>query len=309
MNEIQRLRQGRGLRADGLDERTGPRLRALVEIDPGENDAVIRGKLARFFQRGCAGLPEDLARALLVSIGAADDAPERLLNERLLTLVSTNKSDRTGLRTAQRRMQEATRRFARSVERSPREPDEYYPGGWHLGSLMTFIQLDGPGIHVRQVREVVSSRDGLREFIVSTTIADGPEPPEFRVESGGRLIRTTEPAPGYLRAVIQLPKPLPSGARHRVTTSLHLPAGHPFGSRYLFQSQRRCDHLRVHLRLGPECGWDTVTPITGVPTGMIESDTAVPAPLDPFGEVEIEFTDLRPGLAYGVRWPQSRTGG
>jgi hypothetical protein len=70
----------------------------------------------------------------------------------------------------------------------------------------------------------------------------------------------------------------------------------------------RSDHFELRVRFNPACLPADVWVLRGAPPAVIyergrDGDVLVP---DRFGEVCVEFRDLRIGHAYGVRWQECR---
>jgi hypothetical protein len=129
------------------------------------------------------------------------------------------------------------------------------------------------------------------------------------VLQGGLLVEATSTGSHY-RASLRLPRPLAMGEEHEFTVV--------FTSRPRLQTRpyctltpfRPCESFNLTVRFDrtdpPESVWrlDGLPPrmVTEYDPGRNEFD------IDAIGEVNASFSDLRPGLAYGIGWSSPEDG-
>jgi hypothetical protein len=310
-HDLKRLRRGRGVYASDLPRRLSPALRALCDIQDSDGQAESRRKLITALHMLADELPTDLKMAFLAALAIHENARHRLLEERLRWLAGQLDRD---IRTARRRVDNAFQVIAaHAAESAPsktKDGSAYAPAGWHLASLESLVRLDGSAPTVMEVREVVAEVDGLEQVLISTSVprhpdAD-PEKHDLAVEVlyGAVLASRERLTATYFRFLVTLPRVLLRGERHRIGVVLRLPDGQPMYPRYTYQPMRRCERFELRLRFDASSKPDRVWRVAGLPRGMFEDfvDPDALTPLDPFGEVQLSFQQLRPGLAYGARW-------
>ncbi len=76
---------------------------------------------------------------------------------------------------------------------------------------------------------------------------------------------------------------------------------------YVHVPLRRSDHFDLRVRFSVRNLPKVIWKLTAVPTAVIyerspASETMTP---DRFGQVHVTFSDLRPGLGYGLMWQDS----
>jgi hypothetical protein len=187
------------------------------------------------------------------------------------------------------------------------------PDGWYTESLVTVVRVDGERPEVIERRTVVATADGLGEIVSSLNVPrhpedlDRPAGLESELLYGGSLERREQPYDSYFRNVIVLPRPLRAGERHEYGLRLRIPPGQRMATHYLHIPFRRSDHFDLRVRFRPDRPPRTVWLLRGVPMAVIYQQEPAADTLDPdrFGEVHASFRDMRPGLAYGIRWRES----
>ncbi|MCK9931993.1 hypothetical protein MXD62_33480 [Frankia sp. Mgl5] len=221
ITELRELRRGRGLLADDVHARIGPRLRfacGIVDTDP---PAAARRKLALSITDRCGRLPADLRLAVLAALALHEATDQQFLHERMAWLAAQFDRDP---RTARRRMDEGFRMLAEQIDTADDARLEIYnefaPDGWYVESLRSTLRLDLELPKLVEERRIVATVDELDEIVASLSALRGMEPPaeadEIRADMvyGGEIIETHRPGRAYARFVVRLPRPLKLGERH-----------------------------------------------------------------------------------------------
>jgi hypothetical protein len=195
----------------------------------------------------------------------------------------------------------------------PASTDGSPAADWYVESLHSLVRLDGPVPVAWEERVVVALADGLTEL--ESAVSLGPTPPaeqggsaesrlEVEVLHGGRLVVREKLSASVFRSVLLLPHPLAAGERHRFGLSITMPAGQPMAPHYVLTPFRRYDSFDLSVRFPRPGGPQQVWRVSAVPPRTLD-DPPTGGELvrpDRFGELSLNFTDLRVGLSYGVRW-------
>jgi hypothetical protein len=158
----------------------------------------------------------------------------------------------------------------------------------------------------------VAATDGLGELVTSVSVPRHPDAPgqphglESELLYGGLIQSRQQPYDGYFENVIVLPRPLCAGEHHDYGLRLRIPDGQLMNSHYVHVPRRRSDHFELRIRFGdsrpPKSAW--VVRAAPPPVIYQREPTAERLTPDRFGDVSVTFSDLRPGLGYGVCWPE-----
>jgi len=189
--------------------------------------------------------------------------------------------------------------------RHPSEADT-----WYLASLDVVVSLDGGSLEAIEHRVVVAAVDGLSEIAASISLprglGDRTASHDVIVDllHGGVAAQRQHPYESYFRTVIELPRPLRAGERHRYTLRVRVPPKQPLRPYYVHVPHRRSDLFRLTARFPTDWSPRRVVRLDGLPTAALAEIPVVGGPvgLDAFGETSVEFTRLRQGLAYGIGW-------
>jgi hypothetical protein len=194
-----------------------------------------------------------------------------------------------------------------------RPPQPHDPlDGWFIESFTALLRLDAEPVEALEHRVVVSTVDGLSELETSVSVPRHPDDAgqAHRLDSellyGGSLELREQPYESYFRNVIVLPRPLRPGERHKYALRLRIPPGQPMAPHYVHVPFRRSDHFDLRVRFDPQHLPRAVWVLRAAPTAVIyerepAAETVLP---DRFGEVQVSFRELRPGLGYGLRWSE-----
>ena len=165
------------------------------------------------------------------------------------------------------------------------------------------VRLDVPEPQCVERWTVVAERDIGDRVRVAATPPCGPSRagdglrvvPFFGVGVAGEQ-RTPD---GRLLLDLRLPRPLHAGQRHEcglvVTTAAR------DGAYHLYHPERRCESFELTVRFAAAHVPTATSPVRGSlapDRGTAEEQLVV----DAVHEAHAAFTDLRPGLVYGIRW-------
>ena len=193
----------------------------------------------------------------------------------------------------------------------PPQPHDPLDGGF-IESFTALLRLDTEPVEALEHRVVVSTVDGLSELATSVSVPRHPDDAgeAHRLDSellyGGSLELREQPYESYFRNVIVLPRPLRPGEKHKYALRLRIPPGQPMAPHYVHVPLRRSDHFDLRVRFDPQHRPRAVWVLRAAPTAVIyerepAAETVLP---DRFGEVQVSFSELRPGFGYGLRWSE-----
>jgi hypothetical protein len=311
LDELKRLRKGRGVHHPSVSKHFGRALRAVCGItDPAAPPSVLRAGLDQTIHDLLSDEPE----ALVVMRAAVGLEPEgRLedfdtLEQRLAWAASAKLF--VGPRTVRDRVDGALSLFAQSaaanasrLTRAGEDP------GFVLDDFRVQLPFFGERPVVVEERKIRSARDGLSIVRLRRGVRPTPEgnvhgrPFEIRIREGGRLLGV-ERRPGYLAYSVKLDKRLALGEVHKLVVELAPSADQPMASHYVVQPIMSFESFtvvaRFDLRKLPERVWR----VNGVPQGEIgifrpDDELLVP---DAEGKVETTFLGLHDGRSYGIAW-------
>lgn len=306
IRELNELRRGRGLAADDLHGRIGPRLRARCSIADVDPAAVARRKLVLRLTELCGRLPEDLRLAALAAFALHEEAEGQFLDRRIEWLASHFDRDP---RTARRRVDEAFKLLAEQLEDQGGDSNTYAPSGWYTQSLRAVLRMDRDPPQLTEERRIVATTDELDELVVSLSAPRGAhisDEERIRAEMvyGGEIVSGEHVGSGHAQFTVRLPQPLSLGQPHDYSllfTSYPRSWMQPY---YVLHPLRRCDHFSVRVRFGLTGRPDKIWRLNGVPTRVVDdfkpNDDLLT--LDRVGEVGLEFHALREGFSYGLQW-------
>jgi DNA-binding XRE family transcriptional regulator len=195
-------------------------------------------------------------------------------------------------------------------------PGNWAPDGWYVESFSALLRLDGQQAEAVEHRVIVATVDDLRELATSISVPRHPGDPdaEHRIEAellyGGSLELREQPYESYFRNVISLARPLRAGERHEYGLLLRVPPGQPMSPHYVYVPFCRSDYFELRVRFSPTRLPQWISVLAGTPPAVIydragSGETVTP---DRFGEVRVEFRDLRLGRGYGLRWQDGSAG-
>ncbi|WP_250280554.1 MULTISPECIES: hypothetical protein [unclassified Frankia] len=311
IKELCEIRRGRGLLAEDIHARIGPRLRLSCDISAGDPPSVARRKLVLCLTELCGRLPSDLRLAVLATLALHEETDQKFLHERMAWLA---KQFGDSTRTARRRMDEGFRMLAEQITGAADTPggrhNEYVPDGWYVESLKSMLRFDLEVPRLTEERRIVATVDELDEIIASLSVRPGPErgaaEREIHAEMvhGGEIIECHRPGPDYARFVIRLPRPLRLGERHEYAVQFTAYPREELRPYYLLTPLRRFDRFSLKVRFGagrlPGKLWRLNGEHPRIADEFTPNDDLLE--VDSIGEVQTEFFSLRQGLRYGVQW-------
>jgi len=306
IDELTRLRHGRGLQDGSLRRRIGRHIRRLCGLSGEESERDIRAKVHGWLTALIADLPDELARS--AELGFAMDRVVRFrrLTDRVEQL-ATELSWST--RTARRRIEEVTKLVARAAlaQGAGTDPET----GWRLRSLWTLLRLDTVGPELHETRVVVAERSGLSRIAVRLSVPaavidpSAPRDVVAEVAYGARIVETEHWFAGqHYRWTLELPSPLASGAAHQFQMIYRLGADRPTRPHYALLPLVQCDHFEVRVKFPIDQRPALIWRLDGLPPRLLDDDQPGRSTLelDDAGEVQLAFTDLRQGRGYGLKW-------
>jgi hypothetical protein len=315
VEELRLLPRGRGVLADDIDERLGPRLRELLGVESRDDPGVVRRKVAARLTVLADRLPQDLGDAVRAALALGDVATDRFLKDRVGRLAAGIQRDP---RTAKRRVDEGLRRLAEMLVEAAEPPaagNPFAPEGWYIKTLNSVLLLDREPPQLFERRCIVATRPGLDHVLISLSAPSdngngSPPPVRLDVLQGGVVIEETSTG-SHFRASLGLPRTLAMGEEHEFTvvfTSRPRPEMQPY---YTLTPFRPCERFNLTVRFNRTDPPASVWRLDGLPPRMVtEYDPGRHEfDIDVIGEVGASFSDLRPGLAYGIGWSSPHDGG
>lgn len=182
--------------------------------------------------------------------------------------------------------------------------------GWIIESFTALLRLDAEPVEAAEFRRIVATVDGLAELVTSLSVprqsgdSDQSHDLESELLYGGSLQRRAQPYDSYFQNVIVLPHPLRRGDRHEYAIRHRIPRGQQMASHYVHVPYRRSDRFELRVRFGASQLPREIWVLRDAPTAVIyaREPSAQKLVPDRFGEVQMTFTGLRPGLGYGISW-------
>ncbi|MGH3168464.1 MAG: helix-turn-helix domain-containing protein, partial [Trebonia sp.] len=189
-------------------------------------------------------------------------------------------------------------------------PAEPAGDGWFFESFSALLRLEADPVEAIEFRRVVATEDGLAELVTSLSVPRAPDDSggnhdlESELLYGGCLERRLQPYDSFFQNVIVLPRPLNNGDRHEYAIRHRIPAGQSMTFHYAHVPYRRSDRFDLRVRFGADRVPSEVWALRDAPTAVIyaRQPTAEILVPDGFGELQVSFERLRPGLGYGISW-------
>jgi len=308
LTELVRLRRGWATQA-ALHVRLGAKLKELCDITDDDDQARSRDKLAMHLTRVASRLPPQVELIALVGLCLHPDARLRRLEDREDWLM-----ERLGVskRTVVRRLDEALELLAqelvrdRELSKSIQDPYER----WYAESFTALVRIDADSPEVIEERLVVALVDDVATLRTSLSVPRHPRDNRdtHRLDAellyGGLLVLQEQPSESRFYHVIELPKPLQAGEKHRYSIRFRIPADQLMAPHYVYTPKHRTDYFEVRVRFGADNPHATIWKLDSVATAVIYERKPVGEVIRPdrFGEVYAEFRNLKVGYGYGVRW-------
>lgn len=316
--ELKTLRKGRGLQAPHLGERVGPTLRSICGIVDSDHSAETRRKVEGLLRTLATHLPDDFRVAVSAAFALEEGVSSQFYQERVAWVAKQLGRDH---RTARRRVDEGIEQIAElaaariPVSDSSRLPDS--GPAWHTEELRVALTLDLPEPEALEFRRIVADRDELDELDLALTLTSPggrAEPAEIEdlhvdVFYGGRLVAHKKESADRFGFVLALSRELRREERHEFLLRFRVPRHRTMQPHFVCVPRHQCDLFDLHVRFGPSASPRRVWKLADTFQRDVDDPTldGSTVSLDDLGEVHLQFSNLTPGLAYGVRWDDRTT--
>lgn len=296
LDELKKLRKGRGIYAVDIQRRVGPALRGVAGINNDDGPAEVRNKIAGRVQNLVRALPDDLRLAALTAFAIASDARQPLYKDRVALTASRIGRDP---RTARRRMDDAIVQLAQVATARPDQPTGFAAPAttdWYFTELMVSLILDRDRPEIIEQGRVVAETDDVSEVTLHADRMLGyPVAEQVIVDRevlyGGSLDKH-RPA-DLRRTPLVLAGRLDRGRPHEYVVQERILSRRALRPEVVFVPAVRCDRFVLRVRFPRADGQIQACRLGG----RLER-----VAVDAFGELEVEFRDLAAGCRYGVRW-------
>ncbi|OLF11759.1 hypothetical protein BLA60_11490 [Actinophytocola xinjiangensis] len=308
--ELKNLRKGRGIQAPHIVDRIGPAMRAVCAITENDDAASVRQKVAARLRDLSAKLPPDLQIGVTAAFGLDDTLHTPFYKDRLRW--AEDELERN-TRTVRRRIDEAIVQLAElAVHRMAANglPGQHSASSrWYNADIRQVLVLDQGSAHAMEQRRIVADEDGVSELDLALTVptpdaVPGDRPTEVTIDVlyGGRLLERRMESTERIGYRLALPRPLRLGDEHEF--ALRALPRRELAPHYVCLPRHRCDRCEVRVRFDLDRRPTRLERLDGVYQRDIVDPRgdAQPVGLDACGEVAERFTNLTPGLAYGLRW-------
>lgn len=297
ISDLKVLRKGRGLFVSRIDERVGTTLRTVCDVTDSDGPAEIRHKVGERLGNWAKKLPPDLRVAVMAAFAIAPDARLPLYQDRVnLAAEKLNRDPRT----ARRRIDDGIHHLAQlAAAFTQKNPGSHGASRWHIAELHTTLALDRERPEVLEQRRIVADVDDLSEVDITVT----PAAIGVDMFHGGTLVPRGARGFAY---TLRLPELLQQGQSHEFALRARLGReqhGRPWFGCVL---EHPCATLDLRVRFDRRRVPGRITAFEHVhPRDFAAATDGTPVWADAAGEVQASFTDLTPGMAYGVRWDPS----
>ncbi|MFI7672656.1 hypothetical protein [Actinophytocola sp. NPDC049390] len=301
ISDLKLLRKGRGLFVSRIDERVGTTLRTVCDVTDSDGPAEIRNKVGERLGSWAKKLPPDLRLAVMAAFAIAPDARLPLYQDRVnLAAQKLNRDPRT----ARRRIDDGIHHLAQVAAAFAPRPGAVPHGAtrWHNEELRVTLALDRDRPEVLEQRRIVADVDDLSEVDITVPGA------AIAVDlfHGGTLVPRTDRRPGYS---LRLPEPLQHGQSHDLALRAKLGRDQHTRPWFVRVLEHPCATLDLRVRFDRRRVPARIITFEHVqPRDLGSATGGVTVYADAAAEVQASFTDLAPGMAYGVRWDVARAG-
>lgn len=309
VSELALLHRSRGLRRSELGPSVGPGLREVLDLPPDIDETELRLRLVDALIAASAPLASDLRAAFLHAL--AVKSAHRLLQERLKQAGAEIDRD---ARTVRRRLEAANiavaRRLRSSHERRANHPQA--PTGWTVTAMSSVLDLRllRPSFTAEKTILAAQRVTSLTESFFIPRVSDeatgevvAAEPDiEVEVGAGGRLEGLTRVAPRNWRYQVVLDQPLRSGDLLTYSVKVTVPEHRYFAPYNAVAPLRPCASFDCRVYFDPDRLPALIQQIDGLPSSIFNDLIGDTDLLPVAAEVDVRFTALVPGLAYGLRW-------
>lgn len=305
--ELKRLSRRQGLQAPDLADRIGPGLATVLELDLDRPSAEIRLAAQAVIVEAGRVLEPDIRMAVLVMLGADGWATGSLLQDRIGAVAQH--VDRNA-RTVRRRIDTAFTELAKALiarHAVPAAADAHAPRGWYVETMHALLRLGSPRSTLTEDREIVSQTDGLSKLTIGLSapqLSDGPIDIDLTAEHGCEVTGARRISPSYWTFVLELPRTLRTGERHRYVVTFSGPPLHALQPYYALTPLRRVRRFTTEVDFGSPENVDLVWRVDAAAPSVLRDGepTEHLCDIDPAGVVRESFSEITQGLSYGVAW-------
>jgi hypothetical protein len=303
-DQLRALRKGGALLDSGLRQRIGPDLAGLCSIQPGDDLATVRARVASTVEDLLADAPDDVRRAVLVALAVEPDAWQSTLTARRDWLAQTVPCD---VRTVRRH---EDRGFDLAAAAAGRRggPSARPAADWHVRTFRALLRFDQGVPRLIEERTVVARYDELDTLVAALSLPAQPTATESSVLAdvlfGAKLRRTEMVSTSHLRFFLELPRRFRAGEEHQYGIAFTINPPRRLEPHYAFVPLQPCAHFEVRVRFHPSRVPSKVWRLDGVPPRLLQEPPTEPELLapDPLGDLRLAFEGLVQGYGYGLAW-------
>lgn len=249
-------------------------------------------------------LPGDLATLYLAAVAMSDSAP--FLSRRL---EHAGEVLQRHPRTLQRRLRAADELMAEILTRRAAVragESAVMARGWSIVEFSSRLRLGREPtefVSRRRIRVVVPELTEVTDlFSLPASSADAIE---VEALSGCTLTEVRRTAESVWQLRLALPRPLKMGEEHDLALVVRVGNGHPLPPHAVLAPSRACAAFDVTVETGDSGAHDFVR-LDGVPLVVLGDEHPSGTPVEVVdGTAHCAFTDLTPGMAYGLVWSRS----
>jgi hypothetical protein len=305
LDELKRLRRGRGIQAPAIGDQVGPLLRELCGIQDEDGHEVIREKLTRALTELIGDFPEDLKRAVRTALGMMPGVQHQFLNDRVAWLAGLEERDS---RTISRKIDAGLLRLSEAALKPQSVPPPLPGEEWHVRRFDALLRLDGPTPVSHEVRTIVAGRDGIDQISWSISVPKASENAtgglDVEVLRGVVLLARRQVSARRLVLDLKLPAPLNAGQTHEFALEVRIPRGQAMRPTYVYWPERRCERFNLVVRFPTSAVPQAVWQVSGAFHRDVDDIEPGPDPLavDNIGEARAAFDELQTDRGYGIQW-------
>ena len=181
---------------------------------------------------------------------------------------------------------------------------------WFTESFRALLRLDLETPEVISERTIVSRRNDLSviDTFVSAPRNPGDKALDHRLNLellfGGELVHVEQPSESQFRYVVDLATPLSVGDKYTYILRAQVPEGQQMASHLVQTPLSRTDRFYLRARFSRHRLPARVWLLDGIAPSVLYDPEPTSGQLAPdrHGEINVEFSNLRLGWVYGIRW-------
>ncbi len=300
------LRRGHGVLAEDAPKRVTDTVGRLCGVEDRDTDAVIRQKVLGRLAELTMALPDWVRPVVGAALALPPHSQERFLHQRMTW--AAQQIDRDHPRTAHRRLEPGLRLLAEQLiirSKSDTNPDM----AWHTVELDATLRMDvDPPVlcENRTIRSLVDSLDEIKAQLSLPPNTSGvPYPPiAAAIVIGGEIVEPRMQTRTHAEFLIRLADPLAAGECHEYRIEFTGPPRTAFPPMYVMEPLRPCKRLSVRIKFPQGSAPTAIWRIAALTPRQVDEHyrNDQPIHLNNVGEATTTFTDLLPGLSYGILW-------